>query len=131
MTKETQPSIDLVAAIRAATAEDLAEIRERIDALSKELEALRAVERVVNVAVNGKPPRKSPAPRAAKQAEREDSLADLIFECISHHGPGTSREIALKLGTTAQSVGVTCAKSDWFERCVDNAEKWTIALTRK
>jgi hypothetical protein len=103
---------DLLTAIQKATTSDLESIRARIDALSGELDSLRAAARIVEIRLNGKPAKK---PRPKKLGVKGE-LKEAIYDCIAENGPGTAEHIALKIGSTTQAVAVCVARSDWFKK---------------
>ncbi|MBE3131535.1 MAG: hypothetical protein IMZ54_12585 [Acidobacteria bacterium] len=129
-------AVDLVEALKKATGADLAAVRERRETAEKEVESLKAVERILDVRINGKQKRKAPQPKAAsgggnaagaKEKFSPGELVERIFDVITEDGPQTAAEIAQKLGSSPQAVGVTAAKSPWFDRLDDGT--WAIAKT--
>jgi len=61
--KDKAEKPDVVAMLNAATADDLENVRGRIAELGKELDGLRAVEKLLDVRLNGKPERAKPQRR--------------------------------------------------------------------
>ncbi len=114
--------MDLVEAIKTATPEQLASVRARMAELTREIEALRAVERVLSLRIEGKPERRPREPR-----ESGAKLADRIYECITVNGPGKVEDIARKIGEKEQAVRMSIQRSDWFK--VLDSGKVMIATT--
>ncbi len=112
----TQPN-PIIDAINNATESDLEAVETRMAELTAELESLKVVHKALHTRIHGKK-------QAASQPQKKITLDD-IYDVITQHGPGTAREIGLKLGVTGNKVGIMCSKSDWFERDEDN--KITIA----
>lgn len=101
----------ILEAIQQASAADLDNIDVRIEELTKELESLREVRRVIEVRLNGKP--------KAKRGEKKGlaaPVADRLYEYILAHGPQTPYDLAEKLGLSIQGIGVAAARSGWFTR---------------
>lgn len=120
-TKTQQPS--LVDLLNKATAADLADIDQQIadkqselDEATKQLitdlESLKAVRKVIDIRVNGKPARKKREPRkaagdkgvsqSAASAPASSDLLARIIQIIHGCGPCTSYTISKKLGDTSE-----------------------------
>lgn len=110
----------LLEALKAAGQSDLDQIRGRIAELTKELEALKAAEKLLDVRINGKPEKVKRSPAGPKLAER-------VYELIAKAGPGTVQQIALKLSTTPAAIGMCVARSNWFTKL--DSGKICIATT--
>lgn len=115
---------NVIDAIRNATADDLAEIDQRISDLTGELESLKAARKIIDTRINGKTERTSGEKPARISSE---DLAQKVFDCVTTNGPGTPRAIALKLGVTPIAVGKAAAKSGWFEK--DEHGRLLVATT--
>lgn len=115
--QETKPGAPaLLAAVQSATATDLETIRGRIAELRNELDALVAIERVVDIRLNGKTQRASPGTKKAAGSE----LATKLYDEIAKRGPGTPSELAQRIGAGAAVVGVLASKNSWFMRDSQN-----------
>lgn len=104
-------STTLLAAVQSATAADLDTVRNRIDELKKELDALNAVEKVIDIRINGKQKRATPATAGKKSA-----LAEKVFDDIVKNGPGTVGTIAKRTGLAANRIAMCASHSAWFTK---------------
>lgn len=127
MAKEQKPSlVDLVA---KATAADLAVIDEQITAretelaeatarIGGELGSLKALRRVIDIKLHGKPqrktrqPRKAQAPAATSHASGDapTGLQSEIIGFITLNGPGFPEAIGRKLDRPAQAIACSVSK---------------------
>ena len=129
----------LVDQIANATADDLANIDADIAKLESEqgtlqnkIDALRKVRKIIDLSLNGKPPRK---PRTTKPSGQHtppnsasgngshisdpgepSALAKKIQGAIEKFGPQTCATIAMHVGTTPAAVGNCVANSDLFAK---------------
>lgn len=108
-------------AFKSAGEAELAEVNKRIEDLQAELDALHVIRKALDVRVNGKP--EKPAGGVKKKGE----LAQKIFDCITQNGPGTTADIALKLGTVPAAIGKAASACGWFRKTADG--KLVIART--
>jgi hypothetical protein len=131
MAKTTQPS--LVELLKKATASDLsdidaqitekqAELDEATKRIGGELDALKVIRKVLDVKINGKPPR---APKGSKNAAKAtaacqpvssqvgESPADKIAKVLKDCGPCRPATIAKKLGGEhlLHGVAITLGKN--------------------
>lgn len=103
----------LLQAIQKASADDLRKTDERIAELTRELDSLKAVRRVLDVRLNGKP-EKVAKPRAINAKASE--LAEQIHDLISANGSMPVHVIAARLSVKPQSVAACVTRSNWFRR---------------
>ena len=122
--------VDLVQMIQAATAEDKAQVDARIDEISKELESLRLVQKLLDVKLNGKPERKAPQKRQARagstdgKTPREPTQRERVYDYLSVQGrPVKPATIASDTGIPVASV-YTLLSHEWFKKTEDG---WAIA----
>lgn len=113
----------LVAAIKQATAEDLAAIKARIGeceaelvVLRGELAVLREARRILTRRLDGAP---------AKRIAAGGDLKMRIYDMLAKVGHATSKEIADELGVVVGRVRPTVGRCDWFRQLDSGA--WTIA----
>jgi len=116
----------LVAAIKQATAEDLAAIKARIGeceaglvVLRGELDVLREARRILTRRLGGAPA------KATANSDAADNLKARIYDMLAEVGYATSKEIADELGVAVGRVRPTVGRCDWFRRLDSGA--WTIA----
>lgn len=126
----TAKKINLIEALQAATAEDLADIDARITAVRDkieatlraqrgELDALLAARKLIDLRINGRPP-KGAAKKGASPADGGGSeLACAIHDLLTKEGSLPVAAIAQRLGRAPQAIGVCVAKSEWFSRTPD------------
>lgn len=115
-----------VKALLGATAEDLAELRECISELQSELDAyvaekkqsldaLKALEKILSIKVEGKPERKPREPGKAKG--QASPTAERFYELLMREGSMPLPAAAAKLGTTAAGLSAVLRSAsckDWF-----------------
>lgn len=114
--QETKPGAPaLLAAVQSATAADLETIRARVGELRKELDAMVAIERVVDIRLNGKPQRAAPGTKKTPKGEKSE-LAQNIYDDIAKYGPGTPSAIAKRTGLDSTKIAICVGRSNWFVR---------------
>lgn len=125
--------INLIEALQAATAEDLADIDARITAVRDkieatlraqrgELDALLAARKLIDLRINGRPSKavKGAAKKGASPADGGGSeLACAIHDLLTKEGSLPVAAIAQRLGKTNAAIGVCVARSSWFSRTSD------------
>lgn len=116
MAKDTaKPS--LLDVLEKATTEDLDAVREQIAEHEKQLDSLRAVEKLLNIRINGKPERKKPVRKAAAgNAEpggqmQATGLAQKILDLVLSRGPCQPSTAARLLEVSEQAVRIAVGKS--------------------
>ena len=113
-------TVGIVAAISAASAEDLAEIRQQIAEATDQLNLLRTAEKLLAAKLE---PAESVSRGQLKAGT--DELRTKIEDWLRSHGPATSEEIGTALGITPRLAGLVCSKSKWF--CRADSKRWKIA----
>jgi hypothetical protein len=103
--------LSLLDVLASVSADDLAEIDQRMEALQKELDTLAEARRLINVKVNGKPERKigsrkKPAAAANSSGETGPSgeIARKAAQLLTTNGVMTVAKLAEKLNATYQAV---------------------------
>lgn len=94
---------DLLEAMATAGEEDLTKVRGRIEQLTKELEGLRQVEKILDRRLHGKPQRAATA-TAAAGGTAGGTLADQIAKTIREDGPATVDDLATALEVKQQAI---------------------------
>src|SRR5579859_4178033 len=110
MAKDSPPSF--LAAFDQAGAADLTAINQEIDSLRKRLEGLEAAKKILEIRVNGKPPRKKPGPapggpgRGHKSDDKQKSRIRAA-EYLLHSGTTKPEALANSIGLSpVQRLGV-------------------------
>ena len=118
MAKQTSDQPDLVAVLQKATAEDKARVDQRIDELTRELETLRMVQRMLDVKLNGKPERKAPVKRGTNRAMAGEGKTqrERVYDYLEAQGvPVKPSTIAADTGIALASI-YTVLSHEWFEK---------------
>lgn len=125
MAKQTTERPDLVAVLRGATAEDKSRIDARIDELTKELESLRIVQKLLDVKLNGKAPRKTPQRKPAVAGTTRaapgggKTAKERVYDYLAAQGrPCKPALIAQDIGLNVTHV-YQVLQDTWFEKTED------------
>lgn len=133
----TDPAAELVSLLENATQEQLDGVKARIAEHERKLSALRVLQRAIEqrLGLAEPPARRGRARRDNTDAKpsKKPTLAELIFDVLSTHGPGTIKDITRKLAAsgmqvTEHGVHLSIRKSHWFDFDAET-ERFMIAHT--
>lgn len=113
----------LRSALAACSEEDLTDLQNDIAELEKQIAGLRELERLVDRRLHGKPAR---ATKAAGTATAE-RLCDRIKETILANGPGTVRDLSLKLNRKEAAIRMAINRQP--EAFKLDGNRWCVRLT--
>lgn len=106
----------LIECLEAAKPEDLEAVRAECAKLEKKLAALRQVEKLLDVQLNGPKEKKKRAPKApGTNGAPVKTTLDLIRDYLSHSGPKSVKALAADLNVSAQTI-YNNASHEWFDR---------------
>jgi len=114
--KDTKPR--LLDVLEQATSDDLVAVQEQIAEHEKQLNSLRAVEKLLSIRINGKPARKQREPKqpkttanAAPGGQMSGGLAKKILDLVLSRGPCLPETAARLLATSEQGIRVAVGQS--------------------
>ena len=120
--------MQLIEAINKATEEDLEQVQEQVDKLSRDLDAMKSIQKILKAKFGkndpvkysrrkstGRATKSEPSTIASASNHQMSPLAEQVFDLIEKEGPIPIDVIARKLGKDRpQGVAAMISKTDWF-----------------
>jgi hypothetical protein len=119
---QTTGASSLRSALAAVCEEDLLILRQEIEELGRQIAGLRELEKIVDRRLHGHPVRE-----AAAKGAHAGKLGERIRDAILQNGPGTVRDLALKLNVKEQAIRIAMGRAPDSFRLDGN--KWSVRLT--